>query len=93
MYSTRKLLVMGIAWMSMAGCQASWTQPQAVNQTPLIIDEAMQLRNWPQSSVYHPSHGVVAGPVLGLPWAEQNYRGVYWEPTHTAQPPLEVVPY
>jgi len=93
MCSIHKCIVLGIGLFLVAGCQQSWTKPQAVNETPLIIDEAMQLRQWPQTAVYYPSHGVVAGPVWGLPWREQTYRGVVWEPTFTAQPPLEVIPY
>jgi len=93
MCSIRKCIVSGIALFLAAGCQATWTKPQPVNQTPLIVDEAMQARQWPQTSVYYPATGVVAGPILGLPWREQTYRGAVWEPTHTAQPPLEVIPY
>lgn len=94
MYSTPSFVILGIAALALtAGCQATWTAPQPVNQTPLVVDEAMQLRDWPQMAVQYPSTGIVAGPVIGFPWQEQTYRGARWEPTYTAQPPLEVMPY
>jgi hypothetical protein len=96
MYSIRNTLLTVISTaglFALAGCQASWTRPQAVNAEPLTIDEAMQVRDWPQTEVNYPARGVTAGPILGFPWQEQTYRGAYWEPTYTAQPPLEVIAY
>ncbi len=45
------------------GCQRVRTtpEPDALNDTPLIVDEAMQIRDWDRSTAFYPSGAVVAG--------------------------------
>ncbi|HEV2295395.1 MAG TPA: hypothetical protein VGR35_16210 [Tepidisphaeraceae bacterium] len=44
------------------GCQRVHRgRPVALNDAPLIIDEAMQLRDWERSTAYYASGAVVAG--------------------------------
>jgi hypothetical protein len=49
--------------MSMAGCQAiNKHQPLSpVNNTPLVVDEAMQIRDWDRSTNYYANGATVAG--------------------------------
>ncbi len=72
MYSTREvsrllcwLVVGAVAWAVLlsAGCRRVRTSPEpdALNDTPLIVDEAMQIRDWDRSTAYYPSGAVVAG--------------------------------
>ncbi len=50
------------SFMILGGCQrARPPQPDALNDAPLIVDEAMQIRDWDRSVAYYPSGAVVAG--------------------------------
>ena len=62
------------------GCQrVQNTPPEALNTTPLVIDRAMQLRNWEPSSVEYANGSVVAGP-LGF-WFEPRPDLPEWQHT------------
>lgn len=45
------------------GCQrtATTSRPEPLNETPLVVDEAIQLRDWERSTAYYPNGAVVAG--------------------------------
>jgi hypothetical protein len=56
-------VALGLGIAALAGCQAK-VPPAAVspvNTTPLIVDEAMQKRDWERSTSYYPSGAAVAG--------------------------------
>lgn len=71
MSSTRNLpgsLLTGAAVVALAtplfltGCQRIRpVQPDALNDEPLVVDEAMQIRDWDRSTAYYASGAVVAG--------------------------------
>jgi len=70
MFSTpdgrRKLLVgcaaMAVSAMSMVGCQRIIPQTAVkLNSTPLIVDDAMQKRDWDKSVCYYGNGDTVAG--------------------------------
>lgn len=97
MCSTRKIrsfslsVLLGAVAVVSVGCQSSWRAAEPINQTPIMVDEAMARRTWDETPGYYENGGVVAGPVtpFALPWRQQTYRGARWEPTYTAQPPLD----
>lgn len=72
MCSTRKSKTAGLrlacgAALALAGlaggCQWAGPPPtERVNTTPVVIDEAMQRRDWDQSVAYYQNGAVVAGP-------------------------------
>src|ERR1041385_419514 len=70
MYSIRKKLAVistaataAMALSSMVGCVAVGpTQPDEYNSTPLVIDDAMQHRDWEPTTAYYESGDTVAGP-------------------------------
>lgn len=46
-----------------AGCQQTRPQPpDRVSDIPLIVDEAMQKRDYEPSTIYYPRGSIVAGP-------------------------------
>lgn len=52
------------------GCQRVGPPPSMlINDTPIVIDEAMQRRDWPQTTAEYANGVTVARPT-----------GVYWEP-------------
>jgi hypothetical protein len=58
------LAVMFVALaMSAAGCQGISKQypPAPVNNTPLVVDEAMQIRDWDRKTSYYANGATVAG--------------------------------
>jgi hypothetical protein len=68
MFSTRNafaILCSILVW-SLAGCgfqsARNNPRPDPVNDSPLIVDEAMQQRNFERSSAYYQRSTVVAGP-------------------------------
>jgi hypothetical protein len=49
--------------VAMVGCSRIATpNPDVYSDTPLIVDEAMQRREWEPTVAYYPSGDVVAGP-------------------------------
>jgi hypothetical protein len=50
----------------LSGCQFTGPTPPAekLNSTPLVVDEAMQLRDWEPVSATYQSGATVAGPTL-----------------------------
>ena len=64
MFSTRNLLLLASAgFLSLgAGCQrVPSPQPDRLNDAPLLVDEAMQIRTWDRSTAYYASGNTVAG--------------------------------
>jgi hypothetical protein len=57
------------------GCQPiTRTQPPApVNDTPLVVDEAMQLRDWERSTNYYANGATIAG---GTAYVWQVHKGI-----------------
>jgi hypothetical protein len=46
-----------------AGCQRVVTPPpMQINPSPIVLDEAMQHRDWDRSTAYYPNGVTVAGP-------------------------------
>ena len=97
MFSTRDIrrmtlsvVVAAALGVASVGCQSTWREAESINQTPILVDEAMEIRQWDETPAYYENGGVVAGPVtpFNLPTRQQTYRGARWEPTYTAQPPL-----
>src|SRR5688572_8713575 len=70
MFSTRKLLAVAAIFASagplLGGCGFQRTRNEVVvdhvNDTPLVVDEAMQKRHFERSSAYYQPPTVVAGP-------------------------------
>src|SRR5688572_31324831 len=65
-FVTRRMVagvMSALALSAAAGCQGvSRNQPLApVNNTPLVVDEAMQIRDWDRSTNYYANGGTVAG--------------------------------
>jgi len=60
----RNLGILAFGGMLAGGCQVvSPTPPvEKMNTTPLVIDEAMQIRDWEPVTAYYDSGAVVAGP-------------------------------
>ena len=55
-------LLASVGALILVGCQrARAPRPDALNDAPLIVDEAMQIRDWDRSTAYYPSGAVVAG--------------------------------
>ena len=63
MCSIRSLLVLMGVMLAAAGCQGvPKTQPLSpVNNTPLVVDEAMQIRDWDRSTSVYANGAMVAG--------------------------------
>ena len=72
-YLKAAAMLIGGGAMLLGGCHGSCpmscpvqrikdTPPEAINDTPLVVDPAMQVRDWDRSSAYYASGGVVAGP-------------------------------
>jgi len=66
---TRRRLVGVVGLMGVAlagGCKFASNQPPKMNldQTPLIVDEAMQRRDWDRTPAYYANGDTVAGPTL-----------------------------
>src|SRR5688500_14059093 len=62
-------------FVCIAGCQGiSHEQPPApVNDAPLVVDEAMQIRDWDRSTNYYANGGTVAG---GTGYLSQTHEAV-----------------
>src|SRR5688500_17907723 len=61
-------------FVCIAGCQGiSHEQPPApVNDTPLVVDEAMQIRDWDRSTNYYANGATVAGGT-GYVWETADW--------------------
>jgi hypothetical protein len=71
----------------MAGCQrVGKSEIEPVHTGPLIVDEAMLIRDWDRSVSYYPNGAVVAGPTLFL-W-EPNYDRMPWWTAGVWEPAL-----
>ena len=54
------LALVGIG--ALAGCQANVPAPvERLNDTPLVVDDAMQRREWDRSTVYYGNGDTIAG--------------------------------
>ena len=125
---TLAMSVAAVASVGITGCQKTKPAPVAkLIDSPVLVDDAMQRREWEQSSAYYANGDTVAGfsgrwlepqprfsegyfgrladPAVGLtnvvimpltmlqtpPWKGVDYQGVIVPPTHSANPPVEVV--
>lgn len=125
---TIALSVVAVAAIGITGCQKTKPAPVAkLIDSPVLVDEAMQTRDWEQSNAYYANGDTVAGfsgryyetrprfsegyfgrladPAVGLtnvvimpitmavtpPWKGVDYQGVIVPPTHSANPPVEVI--
>jgi uncharacterized protein YceK len=73
----RKLIVPLVVSSTLlaCGCQAVQpARPSQVSQTPLIVDDAMQMRDWPQISARYEGTSVIAG-----------HNGTMWQYTPEMQ--------
>ena len=71
------LTAAGTLVLSLAGCQRIATSPRLpVNEEPMLVDQAMQLRDWDRSDAYYTNTSFVAGPVGFL--FEPSYTNPYW---------------
>src|SRR5947207_2388741 len=68
---SRRLTALALTGASLAtvgaltgGCAKRQPERVEVNTTPLVIDEAMQRRDWDRSIAYYPNGAVIAGPTL-----------------------------
>src|SRR5215207_2253812 len=84
MYSIRngggwKLVMAGAAFVAAAGCQNIVPPPtkSAVNNTPLVVDEAMQVRDNERTTAYYANGATVAG---GTGYIWQTHEAV--KPEH-----------
>lgn len=78
------------------GCQRAFqVQPDALNQTPIIEDEAMALRTWSQSSAMIPNGATVAGPTFfdKEPRPGQEEWRYYFVDTATYSGNMLMLPY
>jgi len=140
MFSTRKplasspvvqslaLSIAAVSAIAITGCQKTRPAPVAkLIDSPVLVDEAMQKRDWEQSNAYYANGDTIAGfsgryfeprdrfsegyfgrladPAVGLtnvvimpitmavtpPWKGVDYQGVIVPPTHSANPPVEVI--
>jgi len=69
MSSTRNLALACSALLAaglLSGCQVSGPTPpvEQLNPTPLVIDEAMQLRDWEPVTAFYQSGATIAGPTM-----------------------------
>ncbi|HWB54391.1 MAG TPA: hypothetical protein VG722_09365 [Tepidisphaeraceae bacterium] len=66
MYSIRNVKILISALLVVGGCQmADYHEPRAeLQKRPIIVDEAMQHRDWSTSVATIPSGAIVAGPTL-----------------------------
>src|SRR5690242_13930633 len=62
MFSTRKNALLLAAVISLGGCTYRHNSPPVTNVEPVQPDEAMQRRDWAQSSAVYPNGAVAAGP-------------------------------
>jgi len=52
-----------VAAAALVGCQRAVNVPRGrVNETPLVVDEAMQIRDWDRSSAHYEDPRFIAGP-------------------------------
>jgi hypothetical protein len=52
-----------VASLGVGGCMvAKPAQPEAMNDAPLVVDDAMQKRNFPKTEATYPNGAVLAGP-------------------------------
>lgn len=63
MCSTRNAFVVGGCIVGLlAGCQGNpRPRPDPLNRTPLVVDEAMQRREWEPSAAYYANGDTIAG--------------------------------
>lgn len=68
MCSTRKrtAAIAGLLFLTAAGCQTTVNRPAKadLDTTPLVVDEAMQKRDWDRSVAYYANGDTLAGPDL-----------------------------
>lgn len=70
MYSIRNAVICLVGVMAAGGCQWVTPPPTArVNDTPIVVDEAMEHRDWSATTAYYANGVTVAGPT-----------GQYFEP-------------
>ncbi len=63
--STSIAVVLSGSVALVGGCQQAFqVQADTLNQTPIVEDEAMALRQWSQSSAMIPNGATVAGPTF-----------------------------
>ncbi|HEX8524349.1 MAG TPA: hypothetical protein VF669_18990 [Tepidisphaeraceae bacterium] len=66
MFSIRKGAVAALALAAVAGCRTTVNSAQKadLNTTPLVVDEAMQKRDWDRSVAHYANGDTLAGPSL-----------------------------
>ena len=59
-------MAMGLAMSGVVGCQFHSDKPPKMNlnQSPLIVDEAMQKRDWDRTTIQYANGDTIAGPHL-----------------------------
>ena len=80
----------------LAGCQQAYqSQADTLNQTPIVEDEAMVLRQWSQSSAMIPNGATVAGPTFfeREPRPGQEEWRYYYADTATYAGNMLMLPY
>lgn len=61
-FRTLSLPLAGFAVIAAAGCQRVQPAPVVpLNNAPMVVDEAMQMRDWERSTVYYQNGDTVAG--------------------------------
>jgi hypothetical protein len=78
MFSIRSIWSMAMAGLVVSGCtRTNVVHPSPLNRTPIVVDGAMQIRDFEQSAARYPSGAAVAGPT------EFNYEPKHNEPEWT----------
>ena len=78
------LVILGASMLAV-GCQRMGnTPPEQLNPTPIVVDEAMQHRDWDQQAAYYTNTSVVARPTGELyevkPDLGAERRHIYVDP-------------
>jgi hypothetical protein len=81
--STRKTIasLLALSLAALAGCQSVNVPPaERLNDQPLVIDDAMQQRDWEPTTAFYQSGATIAGPT-----------GFLYEPVNTMSEPTQGV--
>ncbi len=96
MFSTRSTAAVISLGLLVGGCvKSNQVHPAPLNRTPVPVDGAMMIRDWPQSTALYPNGAAVAGPTdfTYEPKADQSDWSYYYADTGTWLLNMLLLPY